>query len=50
LPERRLQQLWYGNSRLAVLLLPVSALFCTLVQLRHAAYWAGLSLASRSSS
>jgi tetraacyldisaccharide 4'-kinase len=40
--ERRLQQLWYGESRLATLLLPVSGLFCALVQVRRAAYRAGL--------
>ncbi len=44
--ERRLQQLWYGNSRLAALLLPLSAVFCALVRLRRVAYRLGL-LASR---
>ena len=44
--ERRLQRLWYGNARLASLLLPLSGVFCALVQLRRAAYRAGL-LASR---
>jgi len=40
--EQRLQQLWYGHSPLATLLLPLSGLFCALVQLRRAAYRAGL--------
>jgi tetraacyldisaccharide 4'-kinase len=45
--ERRLHRLWYGNARAArVLLLPLSGVFCALVQLRRAAYRAGL-LASR---
>lgn len=45
--ERRLQQLWYGNSRLAALLLPLSGLFCLLVQLRRSAYRAGLLASAR---
>ena len=40
--EPRLQRLWYGNSKLAAVLLPLSGVFCALVQLRRAAYRAGL--------
>jgi tetraacyldisaccharide 4'-kinase len=40
--EQRLLRLWYGDSRLASLLLPFSGVFCALVQLRRAAFRAGL--------
>ncbi len=40
--ERRLHTLWYGDSCLYCLLLPLSWLFCGLVMLRRAAYRSGL--------
>ncbi|MGD2074316.1 MAG: tetraacyldisaccharide 4'-kinase [Gammaproteobacteria bacterium] len=40
--ERGLQRLWYGRSPWLPFLLPLSWLFCALVQLRRAAYRRGL--------
>ena len=40
--ERWLQTLWYGDSRLYLLLLPLSWLYCALVALRRTAYRIGL--------
>lgn len=39
---RRLQALWYGGSRLYLLLLPLSWLYCAAATIRRAAYEAGL--------
>jgi len=39
---RRLQLLWYGDSRLYLLLLPLSWLYCAVVELRRLAYRRGL--------
>jgi tetraacyldisaccharide 4'-kinase len=44
--ERHLQRLWYGRSGWCLLLLPLSWLFCALVQLRRAAYRRGLLASS----
>ncbi|GMQ88712.1 MAG: tetraacyldisaccharide 4'-kinase [Gammaproteobacteria bacterium] len=40
--DRRLQALWYGDSRIAIALLPVSWLYCGLVSVRRLAYRIGL--------
>ncbi len=40
--DRRLQALWYGDSRVAIALLPFSWLYCALVRVRALAYRVGL--------
>jgi tetraacyldisaccharide 4'-kinase len=40
--ERRIQTLWYGSSRLYLLLLPLAWLYCALSLLRRTAYRIGL--------
>jgi len=40
--SRRIERLWYGDSRVAILLLPFAWLFRLLVALRRAAYRSGL--------
>lgn len=39
--ERRLQRIWYENSKAAMLLLPFSAVYCAVAVLRRLAYRAG---------